>query len=143
MARALALALRMQRLLDNERALRSRSERQTEENERLLATLRERQMLLERLSRIQRSIVSHAGLDEVLDRIVNGAAELLGDEVVGLRLIDNDKPGEMVLVASAGNDSDDLSHPSGDVTSPDYPPGSEQEREISNNCVVVPVDAYR
>ena len=102
MARALALALRMQRLLDNERALRSRSERQTEENEQLLATLRERQMLLERLSRIQRSIVSHAALDEVLDRIVNGAAELLGDEVVGLRLVDKDKPGEMVLVASAG-----------------------------------------
>jgi diguanylate cyclase (GGDEF)-like protein len=102
MARALAMALRMQRLLDNERALRSRSERQTEENEQLLATLRERQMLLERLSRIQRSIVSHTALDEVLDRIVNGAAELLGDEVVGLRLIDKDKPGEMVLVASAG-----------------------------------------
>ena len=59
-------------------------------------------MLLERLSRIQRSIVSHAALDEVLDRIITGAAELLGDEVVGLRLIDKDKPGEMVMVASAG-----------------------------------------
>jgi subtilisin family serine protease len=46
----------------------------------------------------------------------------------------------VTVVASAGNDSDDLSHPSGDVTSPDYPPGSEQEREISNNCVVVPVE---
>src|SRR3954471_211324 len=46
----------------------------------------------------------------------------------------------VTVVASAGNDSDDESHPSRDVTSPDYPPGSEQEREISNNCVVVPVE---
>ena len=46
----------------------------------------------------------------------------------------------VTVVASAGNDSDDVSHPSGDVTSPDFPPGSEQEREISNNCVVVPLE---
>jgi subtilisin family serine protease len=46
----------------------------------------------------------------------------------------------VTVVASAGNDSDDLSHPSRDVTSPDFPPGSEQEREISNNCVVIPVE---
>jgi lantibiotic leader peptide-processing serine protease len=46
----------------------------------------------------------------------------------------------VTVVASAGNDSDDLSHPSRDVTSPDFPPGSEQDREISNNCVVVPVE---
>ena len=102
MARVLALTLRMLRLLSDERALRSRSEQQSEENARLVATLRERQMLLERLSRIQRSIVSHAALDDVLDRIVTGAAELLGDEVVGLRLVDKDRPGEMVMVASAG-----------------------------------------
>jgi diguanylate cyclase (GGDEF)-like protein len=102
MARVLALTLRMLRLLSNERSLRARSEHQSEENERLLATLRERQMLLERLARIQRSIVSHAALDEVLDRIVTGASELLGDEVVGLRLVDRDKPGEMFMAASAG-----------------------------------------
>jgi subtilisin family serine protease len=46
----------------------------------------------------------------------------------------------VTLVASAGNDSDDVSHPSGDVTSPDFPPGSEQEREITNACVVVPLE---
>ena len=46
----------------------------------------------------------------------------------------------VTVVASAGNDSDDLSHPSRDVTSPDFPPGSEQEREITNACVVVPVE---
>jgi subtilisin family serine protease len=46
----------------------------------------------------------------------------------------------VTVVASAGNDSDDLSHPSGDVTSPDFPPGSEQEREVTNACAVVPVE---
>ena len=44
----------------------------------------------------------------------------------------------VTVVASAGNDSDDLSHPSRDVTSPDDT--TPVEREISNNCVVVPVE---
>jgi subtilisin family serine protease len=43
-------------------------------------------------------------------------------------------------VASLGNDSDDRAHPTLDVTSPDFPPGSEVEREITNACVVVPVE---
>ena len=46
----------------------------------------------------------------------------------------------VTVVASAGNDSDDVSHPTTDVTSPDFPPGSEQEREITNACVVVPLE---
>ncbi|MEJ7876227.1 MAG: hypothetical protein WKF62_06170, partial [Solirubrobacterales bacterium] len=54
----------------------------------LLKTLRERQRLLERLSRIQRKIVSRSELEEVLEAIVWGARELLGDETVGLRLLD-------------------------------------------------------
>jgi hypothetical protein len=31
-----------------------------------------------------------------------------------------------------GNESEDLSHPTVDATSPDYPPGSAQEREVTN-----------
>ena len=46
----------------------------------------------------------------------------------------------VTVVASAGNDSDDVSHPSRDVTSPDFPPGSEEERRITNACVVVPLE---
>jgi lantibiotic leader peptide-processing serine protease len=42
--------------------------------------------------------------------------------------------------ASLGNDSDDRAHPMFDTTSPDFPPGSEEEREITNACVVVPVE---
>ncbi len=46
----------------------------------------------------------------------------------------------VVVVASEGNDSTDLSHPRVDVISPDFPPGNEQEREITNACAVVPVE---
>ena len=46
----------------------------------------------------------------------------------------------VTVVAAAGNDSDDLSHPSQDVTSPDYPPGSAQQRDVTNACVVIPVE---
>src|SRR3954451_14265177 len=46
----------------------------------------------------------------------------------------------VTVVAAAGNDADDLSHPTTDVTSPDFPPGSEQERAITNACVVIPVE---
>jgi lantibiotic leader peptide-processing serine protease len=45
-----------------------------------------------------------------------------------------------VVVASEGNESTDLSHPTVDVISPDFPPGSEQERDITNACRVVPVE---
>jgi subtilisin family serine protease len=46
----------------------------------------------------------------------------------------------VTVVASEGNESEDLSHPTRDITSPDDPPGSEQERDITNACVVVPVE---
>jgi lantibiotic leader peptide-processing serine protease len=46
----------------------------------------------------------------------------------------------VTVVASEGNESEDLSHPTRDVTSPDFPAGSEQERDITNACVVVPVE---
>ena len=82
--------------------------RRAEERSRLLASLRERQTLLERLSRIQRSISTRAPLDEVLEAIVDGARELLGDEVVGLRLLDPDDPDTLVLAATSGFDDDTL-----------------------------------
>lgn len=67
-----------------------------------LEALRERHGLLERLSRIQRSISHGAPLDDVLGAIGVGAAELLGDPVAGLRLVDEDDPTAMRLVASVG-----------------------------------------
>jgi diguanylate cyclase (GGDEF)-like protein len=61
-----------------------------------------RQTLLERLSRIQRSIVHRAALQDVLDRIVAGASELLGDEVSALRLVEPHNPSQVVLAAASG-----------------------------------------
>jgi len=46
----------------------------------------------------------------------------------------------VTVIASEGNESTDLSHPTVDVISPDFPPGSEQERAITNACAVVPVE---
>ena len=102
MARVLALALQMLRGVEAERVLREQSEARGRENQTLLGVLRERQRLLERLSRIQRKIVSRTELEEVLETIVWGARELLGDETVGLRLLDSDDPEKMVMVASTG-----------------------------------------
>jgi len=43
-------------------------------------------------------------------------------------------------VAAQGNDSDDRAHPTFDASSPDFPPGNAIEREITNACVVVPLE---
>ncbi len=66
-----------------------------------LSSLR-RQTMLERLARSQRSISHRAPLGEVLDAITEGAAELVGEEVVALRLLDPDEPSTMVMVSSVG-----------------------------------------
>ena len=67
-----------------------------------IEALVQRNNLFERLSRIQRSMSHRAPLDEVLDAITAGASELVGDEVVGLRLIDEDDPSSCLLVSSSG-----------------------------------------
>ena len=85
MARTLSMTLRTLRVLEQERSL-----------------LQERQALLERLSKIQVSISRRAPLPEVLDAIVAGAHQLLGDEVVGLRLLDREDPAYLNLVSSIG-----------------------------------------
>ncbi|MFN2582433.1 MAG: putative bifunctional diguanylate cyclase/phosphodiesterase, partial [Candidatus Dormibacteria bacterium] len=102
MARTLSMTLRTLRMFEQERTLRTESEERGRENARLLSMLRERQALLERLSKIQVSISRRAPLPEVLDAIVTGAHELLGDEVVGLRLRDRDDPNLLNLVSSVG-----------------------------------------
>jgi lantibiotic leader peptide-processing serine protease len=46
----------------------------------------------------------------------------------------------VVVVASAGNEFDDLGHPTTDDISPDWPPDSAVEREVRNNCRVAPAE---
>jgi subtilisin family serine protease len=46
----------------------------------------------------------------------------------------------VVLVASAGNEAEDRDHPTVDEISPDFPPGSEVTRDVTNACVVLPAE---
>jgi subtilisin family serine protease len=46
----------------------------------------------------------------------------------------------VVIVAAAGNESDDLGHPVTDEISPDWPPGAAVTRPVGNNCKVVPAE---
>jgi subtilisin family serine protease len=46
----------------------------------------------------------------------------------------------VVIVASAGNEADDLGHPVEDHISPDWPPDSAIVREVHNNCRVAPAE---
>ncbi len=109
MARALSLVLsRIALLVEQREALEAQrrrgdlGERHAIENERLLAMLEERQALLEKLARIQRSISTHAPLPEVYGAIVQGARDLLDVEVIGLRHLDPENPDEVIMVASQG-----------------------------------------
>lgn len=67
---------------------------------RLAAEVGERQELSNRMFRIQQSISHRAPLQEVLDAIAQGAAEVLGVEVVGLRVagLDAEEPPRAALV---------------------------------------------
>jgi len=102
MARLLDQSLRMLELLVAERTLREREEAHAQAKEVLLGSLRHRQRLLERLARIQRSLVYRTPLPDVLEAIVDGAQEMLGADVVGLRLVDEQDPETMLLVAHRG-----------------------------------------
>jgi lantibiotic leader peptide-processing serine protease len=46
----------------------------------------------------------------------------------------------VVIVASAGNQADDLQHPTIDEISPDYPPDTAETRRVRNNCRVAPAE---
>src|SRR5207253_3326135 len=49
----------------------------------------------------------------------------------------------VTVVAAAANDSDDPPHPTQDVTSPDCPPNTAQQPELTNACVVIPLQIPR
>lgn len=82
MAKAIELSYAMMRTLEAERRLRSRSERQANVNAKLLASLRERQKLLEELSVVQHMISRREPLADILDAVVRSARDLLGADIV-------------------------------------------------------------
>jgi signal transduction histidine kinase len=84
MARVTSMTLRMLRLLDDERALRKESQRQSAENADLLATLTEHQTLLERLAdeqaalrRVATLVARQPGAGQVLASVTEEAGRLL------------------------------------------------------------------
>ncbi len=103
--RVIGLSNRMQNSLNADRSARRDLQRRVDDNRRLLSQLRERQGLLDRLFRIQRSISHRAPTQDVLDAVTNGALDLLGVGRVSLRLRDNEKPDELVTVSSRGYES--------------------------------------
>lgn len=46
----------------------------------------------------------------------------------------------VLIVAAAGNSGHDLQHPVEDSSSPDWPPGAAETRELTNACVVAPAE---
>ena len=102
MGRVLALALRLFRLAAEERSQRKEVERHYELNEDLVRKLEARQALLERLSRIQRSITHGVPREEVFGAIAGGARELLRDDSSALLLRDPEEPESLVIVSTSG-----------------------------------------
>ena len=47
----------------------------------------------------------------------------------------------VTLVAALGNSSIDLTRPTVDVISPDFPPDTERERQVDNSCLIMPTEA--
>ncbi len=46
----------------------------------------------------------------------------------------------VTLVAALGNEHTDLGHPTVDATSPDFPPGTEKTRTVTNACLDMPTE---
>ena len=74
----------------------------TAEGRVAVSALLERQELLERLTRVQRSIPHGAPFAEVLDAVARGAQQLIGEDIVTLRLIDEDDPAFCVIASALG-----------------------------------------
>jgi diguanylate cyclase (GGDEF)-like protein len=102
MARVVAMSNQMKRALNTERSQRKRLEIVAQEKLEMARELEDQRDLLERLSRLQRSVASYAPTDEVFHTIVTGARELTGDDFATLRLAIPDSPGLSRLAASIG-----------------------------------------
>jgi hypothetical protein len=57
------------------------------------------------------------------------------------RAIDYARAHGVTTIAAEGNGNSDLGHPTIDITSPDYPPGTARERHVDNTCLSMPTEA--
>ena len=106
MARVLVLAVRMLSTLAAERELRAQSERQSRHIGELLRVSEQRQRVLSASAELAGMISRRAPLQEILDAITRRAAELVGVEIAGLRLVDPSDDGLLLLVAAVGHELD-------------------------------------
>jgi diguanylate cyclase (GGDEF)-like protein len=95
MARVLELSLQALYVIESERL-------HAAENGRLVDSLHQRERLFEQLSQIQRAIARRAPLQQILNSITAGAAELLGVETAALNLLEPDDPTLASMVAGFG-----------------------------------------
>ncbi len=107
MARVLALVLGSLGVTADRRSHARSSPMSAAQSARVIDALRDRQALLERLARVQSTIVSSEGLEAVLDALVTGVGRLLGDESTELHLLDPDHQGGLMLVAHRGLSADE------------------------------------
>jgi lantibiotic leader peptide-processing serine protease len=58
------------------------------------------------------------------------------------RAIDYSVRRGVTFVAALGNEFTDLGNPTVDTISPDFPPGTERERQVDNDCITVPSESH-
>jgi diguanylate cyclase (GGDEF)-like protein len=95
MARVLELSLEALNMIESER-------RTAVENGRLASSLQERERLFDRLSGIQRAIAHRAPLQQIMDAITAGAADLLGVDMAALAMLEPDEPTLVSMASSCG-----------------------------------------
>ncbi|WP_298803796.1 EAL domain-containing protein [uncultured Pseudokineococcus sp.] len=100
MARLLGVSVDAARALEGERDARAEVEATAGERLRLLAALREREMLLTTLLEVQRAISHRRPLEEVLDLVARGTSASLGDVPVALVLQSGPAGDRLGVVAS-------------------------------------------
>src|SRR4051812_45288280 len=109
MARLLELTLTMLRTLQAEHTMRERSDQQAAENAALLASLQQRQRVLENLFVIQRSISRREPLEQILDLVTTAVRDLLGADHVALWLRDPEDLDWVRIKSAAGGSAAALS----------------------------------
>jgi signal transduction histidine kinase len=110
MAHVTSMTMRMLRLLGDERTAREESDRQAAENARLLATLTERQTLLEQLAeeqaalrRVATLVAGQTGAEDIFAAVAEEAGRLLRADVGGVCRYEPDGGATIVAAWSAGD----------------------------------------
>jgi diguanylate cyclase (GGDEF)-like protein len=99
MARVLELSLSSLHMLESER-------RYAAENDRLLDSLQQRQLLFDQLTDIQREVARHAPLDRILGLVATACRELLEVDVCTVNLVEPDDLTAGSVVAASGLPAD-------------------------------------